>query len=65
MQDSLPPHQLSLAPEWPRPLDEERTQELLHKSELRYDQHAHSISWHLESMWLFRTLSPMLGMCME
>ncbi len=43
VQDSLPAHRRSFAPEWQRPLDKGHTKELLHKAESFYDQHAHPI----------------------
>ena len=44
IQDSLPAHRRSFAPEWQRPIDTERAEEVLQKAESFYDQHAHSLT---------------------
>ena len=43
VQDSLPAHRRSFAPEWQRPIDTERAAEIFQKAESFYDQHAHSL----------------------
>ncbi len=43
VQDSLPAHRRSFAPEWQRPVDTERAEEVLQKAKSFYDQHAHPL----------------------
>ena len=44
IQDSLPAHRRSFAPEWQRPVRAERATEVLEKAESFYDQHAHALT---------------------
>ena len=43
IQDSLPAHRRSFAPEWKRPVDAEHADQVLYDSRSYYDQHAHSL----------------------
>jgi hypothetical protein len=43
VQDSLPAHRRSFAPEWQRPTDPESANDVLKKAESFYNQHAHSL----------------------
>ena len=44
VQDSLPMHRRSFAPEWQRPINTEHANDVLQKAESFYDQHAHTLS---------------------
>ena len=43
VQDSLPAHRRSFAPEWQHPIDTEHANDVLQKAESFYDQHAHPL----------------------